>query len=432
MRDPRLILSSIAVAFAAMTAAAGAAEAQGRRMLVLIDASGSMTITRTDGTTRFDAAKTLARERIRTQAMAGLQSVAVFTFQNTGVTQRTAGFVAPNTALNVIEALELPDISAVTPLAGSMCDAIDALLAQGDVTTTRILQVSSDGEENATLATHPCFGPFSAINLEPFEAGSWQNKVYVKATNPGPGQSMIVRIDLFNPAPIIGFAALTRDVETGAPAVPHALALALDAQPPTLEEFFGAIARATGGELNDIDDDKPLPVVGDLDGDQCVDPADAILVVRAFGTVVPPGDGRFDFDGDGFVGFEDYVLFTAQITGTCGRPDNLVPMSPVRCTGSRNVLIQGRKIETSGTAIQVRGSCRITIRNSRIVAGGNALDIHGSAVVTVDDSVIAGVGNVAKLRGSAVLSARGTFFKGPIDLRGSWRVDDRGNNTWLP
>src|SRR5688572_27820830 len=96
--------------------AAGTAEAD-RTMVVVIDASGSMQTLRSDGQPRFDAAKTLAADRIMTAAMEaeGLGGVAVYTFNGSGITPQTAGFVSAFTASTVVAGLTVT--SDLTPLA---------------------------------------------------------------------------------------------------------------------------------------------------------------------------------------------------------------------------------------------------------------------------------------------------------------------------
>ncbi|HMG25057.1 MAG TPA: VWA domain-containing protein [Kofleriaceae bacterium] len=72
----------------ATVAGASAAHAD-RKMLVLIDASGSMSIQRADLQTRFDAAKARALDQIGVQAGLGLDAVAVYTFSDTTSTLQT-------------------------------------------------------------------------------------------------------------------------------------------------------------------------------------------------------------------------------------------------------------------------------------------------------------------------------------------------------
>src|SRR5215831_12351328 len=144
----RLFIGFTAVLATVVGASAAHAD---RQMLVLIDASGSMSTVRADSTTRFDAAKQRALDQIAVQASSGLD---LFTVGGGN-----------------------------TPLAGSMCAAIDTLAATG--ATTKILEVASDGEENFTPPADPCFGPFSTDPNPPYSAGSWENLVYNKVAGAG-------------------------------------------------------------------------------------------------------------------------------------------------------------------------------------------------------------------------------------------------------
>lgn len=432
MFNVRLLLTGLVVVIATLAAGSKDAHAQ-RRMLVLIDATGSMTLPRPGDVvnpTRFHAAKALASQRVLEQDALGLDGVAVYTFQDASATLRTVGgFVPTNDALIAIDGLDPLTVPfGVTPLAGSMCDAVDTLVTDGG--TVKILQVSSDGEENATPPAHPCFGPFSMSAMEPFTGGSWQNKVYMKAVG-----AVIVRIDLFNPAPIISFAAQAAiDPEGGGTAMQQQFAsiaaAAIDDHPPTLEEFFGALARATGGQLVVAHDEEPLPVFADMDGDRCVNRTDAILLARQFGKSVPAVDGKFDLNQDGVVGFADYQILLDHRTGACGAPDPYVLREPISCHGAQIITIDGKVIESTALAIDVRGACKVTIRNSLLVAGQDAIKIVGAGLVTVDNSIVVGEHGALVAVGATKLSAANTIFHGLRQTLGAFLYIDRGGNVW--
>ena len=432
MFNVRLLLTGLVVVIATLAAGSKDAHAQ-RRMLVLIDATGSMTLPRPGDVvnpTRFHAAKALATQRVLEQDALGLDGVAVYTFQDASATLRTpGGFVPTNDALTAIDGLDPNTVPfGITPLAGSMCDAVDTLVTDGGA--VKILQVSSDGEENATPPSHPCFGPFSSVSTEPFELGSWQNKVYVKAVG-----AVIVRIDLFNPAPIISLAAqAAADPEGGATASMQQFASiaasAIGDRPPTLEEFFGALARATGGQLVVAHDEEPLPVFADMDGDRCVNRTDAILLARQFGKSTPAVDGKFDLNQDGVIGFADYQILLDHRTPGCGAPDPYVLREPIACHGAQIVTIDGAVIESTALAVDARGACKVTIRNSLLVAGTDAIKIVGAALVTVDNSIIVGEHGALVAVGATKLSAANTIFHGLKQTVGAFLYVDRGGNVW--
>lgn len=431
----RLFIGLTAVVATAVGASAAHAD---RKMLVLIDASGSMSTVRADLTTRFAAAKARAASKIADQAALGLDAVAVYTFSDTTSTlQTTGGFVDPSTAITTVNGLDLFTVGGGnTPLAGAMCDAVDVLTATG--ATTKILEVASDGEENFTPATNPCFGPFSAISTPPYSAGSWQNLVYNKVNDSG----VQVQIDLFDPGPITGLMArlaasqdpegtLTAQVRAVSAFSMMSAAAATDG-PPTLSDFFTQIALVSGGRLTVIDDTVPgLPVAGDLTGNSCVDRSDALAVARAFGQSGSPQDIPFDLDLDGTVGFTDYAFVVSHFTpGGCGVADPYVARAPITCGPGRPVVITGAAIESGGITINAFPACQITIRNSLVVSGGNAINIVGAALVTIDNSILVGQNAVISSRGASLVIAKNSVFHGRRDVDGAFVLIDLGGNTF--
>jgi hypothetical protein len=426
------------IGFAAVLATvvgASAAHAD-RKMLVLLDASGSMSTVRADAETRFEAAKQRALDQIAVQAASGLNGVAVYTFSDTTSSLQTVGgFVDKNTAIATITGLDLFTAGGGnTPLAGAMCDAVDVLTATG--ATTKILEVASDGEENFTLSTNPCFGPFSTDSTPPYSAGSWQNLVFNKVA----GAGIAVQIDLFDPGPVTGFAALAAmadpegalTAQTRATGAFAAMAAAVGDGPPTLADFFTQIALVSGGRLTVIEDTVPsLPVVGDVTGDGCVDRRDALAVARAFGPAGTPQDNPFDLDLDGAVGFTEYSTVLTHFTpGGCGVADPYVARAPITCGAGRPVVITGAAIEADGITINAFPACQITIKNSLVVSGQNAINIVGAAVVTVDNSILVGQNAVISSRGASLVIARNSVFHGRRDVDGAFALIDLGGNTF--
>jgi hypothetical protein len=411
-------------------------------MLVLIDASGSMTASRDNsdgnGANRFEAAKSLSRRRVLEQADPDQSLVvAVYTFHDDVLLRRYTGtdvdaFVDVNTARNAIRNLGDADIGTNTPLAGALCVAGDTLHVP-ETTDVEILQVSSDGEENATPGTHSCWGTPGTCNLATMECTppeSWQARVLGHLTGTS---AAIVKVDLFNTAPIVG-ATLPLSIPDPERILDSQTRMrALTASSSTaltpLQEFFTVLTRATGGTLNIIHDDEPLPVSGDLSGDRCVDRADAILVARQFGPLMLPADGKYDLNLDRTVDFADYLLQASRITPTCG-PDPYVPRVPVVCDAPRQIVIDGQSIESGAITIDVRSACQIVIKNSLIVSGQNAITIVGSAVVKVDNSIIVGQNALLGTRGTIILSAANSVFHGRLSTNGALNYIDRGGNIF--
>lgn len=451
MKNDRILLTCIAVVLATITAASTPARAapEVRRMVVLIDASGSMSATRKNpdsrGKTRFEAAISLATDHVNEYTDATNPDldykVAVYIFHDSVTLipvkkiHGLDGFIDSGLALDEIEALTLADLGDSTPLAGAMCEA--GKILRSVTADKRILAVSSDGEENSTPKGNDCQGPTGTLipNSDPplFDpTDSWQNKV----TNNLSTGTFIVQVDLFNSKPIL-FAppapsapdpegSLTSQARSSA-----TTALASSGLTPLeeLEEFFKGLTQATGGRLNVILDNEPLPLFGDLNGDRCVDHSDAILVAKAFGPIVPPVDGKFDLNLDRTVDFADYLIQLSRVMPTCG-PDPYVPRAPVVCKGAKRIVIDGQSIENGGVTIDARGSCEITIKNSLIVSGQNAITIVGSALVTVDKSIIVGQNAVIMQHGAGVLSAANTIFHGKTQIQGPFQYIDRGGNVF--
>jgi hypothetical protein len=454
MMNPKVLLATLMMALTASVGAAGTAEAQERYMVVLVDASGSMTeIRASDGKSRFQAATERSDMWINYYAMnGGLDGVAVYAFNGTTATLHTgsaptpgnpaAPFVDVNVARAAVMGLSTTQPPAgLTPLAGSMCEVLDTLIGMQAGDPTRILQVSSDGLENNTPLGNPCQGPESEIDFPPYTSSpvpSWQHLVYSKATNPPGNLPSIIQVDLFDYEEITGpsfaFSSMVPKMVGGELVAPRAMlkssASATLAAAPTLRQFFGALTQATGGALTVIEDTKPVPVIGDLDGDQCIDPNDTFQILTRFGKRTPEVDAKYDLDLDGIITYDDYAILASNITGTCGEPDDQVATQPIVCRGSRSILIENAAIETPGIGLDVVGSCRVTIRNSRIVSGSTAIRIRGAATVVVDDSIVGGMNAVLGLTGAAALSAGTTYFKGEKILVGAYGYIDRGGNTW--
>jgi hypothetical protein len=433
MNNIRMWSITVAAVLITLLGSSTVAQAQVRRMLVLIDASGSMNIARPQDplfTTRFEAAKDLAKRRIVAQSRLRIQSFAVYTFSGSTTTQHTAGFVELNEALATINGLDLFTVGGgVTPLAGSVCDAVDALVAATPgVNDTRVLQLSSDGEENSTPPGHQCAGPASADAAAPYTPGSWHNKVlaYVKA------HDVSTYIDLFDNSQV-SFTGTPRASDPDAMATARlARAGANLTAAPTLSEFFTTLAVETGGRLEVVSDQQAaLPVFADFNGNACVDRSDALLVARAIGRTGEPQGNPLDLDADGVVGFADYALAVSSFTaGGCGTAEPYVARAPVTCTSSQPVVIDGQVLEGSGITINATSLCRITIRNSLIVSGQSAINVQGTAILTVDNSIVVGEGAWLTARGSTALSAANSVFHGARTTQGAFVFSDRGGNTF--
>ena len=442
MRDIRkLLFGIIGLALATGSAAAD------RTMVVLIDASGSMTTIRpSDSKTRFNKAKEEAYSRVGSvQSNGGLSGVAVYVFHGTGITQHTTGgvgpfgaFVSPADAQDII-LNHLTVTSDLTPLAGSLCDTIDIARHSGTpgVTAMRFLEVYSDGGENNTDPMDQCCGLYNngckySGTPWPYDNDSWQGKVNQRATNGTAAEPV-------PPAPLVTIDPnLFYNVSNVAGSInPEAAALAKYGRPATSQlslvsdaTFFADLAAATGGYFRAIADNAPLPVLGDMDGDSDVDRDDAILLARRFGT---PLGQPFDLNPNGTIGFTDYAILLSQFGAGSGTPvpDPYVQAQTVSCMGdATEVVIDGKVIEDGGITITANEKCHVIIRNSLIVSGGVAIRAHGGARLTVDNSIIVGESAWISGNGSTTLSAANSVFHGAEQVSGKLKITNRGPNVF--
>jgi hypothetical protein len=402
-----------------------------RKLIVLIDLTGSMTAIRPGdliNPNRFEAAKSTARDDLI--ALAGdpilsLTGVRVFVFHNNGITEQIPpnpdpvteenpdpdgdGWFAPDPVRRLIGGL--PGPTGLTPLAGSMCDAADQF-AGLPVDTAKTLATYSDGGENNTSPLNTCFD---------LDTATWQTKVQNHLLNAGVAFNGVLFTD------VSSLAAPSRTDPEAAELTKLGRAPAPALSGLSDEEFFASLAMATGGTLRVIRDDKPVPVFADVSGDSAVDRTDAILLARQFGQ---PADPKFDLNNDGVIDFNDYRIVVSRLGVGGGQPDPYVSREPVVCNTSDRVVIDGQAIESAGITIAAHGACRVTIKNSLIVSGQSAITIVGAAQVTVDNSIIVGEDTVITLRGVARLSAANSIFHGKTDVRGQIKLTDRGGNLF--
>ncbi len=412
-------------------------QAQPKRLLVLVDATGSMTQPCTgeppacQGQTRFVLAQQLAVGYIGTQAGSsqGLRDVAVFTFAGgQGLQLRTMGFVSPGQAIAAINGLTVTPFN--TPLANSMCRSVDFLVADNDASFPHKFAFFTDGGENSS--TGECSGPYTRtdppFNEPPYQGGSWHNQVYLKITN----APLNVEVDTFF-FTTVSFAAVKPSKgiqEQGA--LPRAASCSPGQACIQISDsqFFADLSRDTGGIFMEIQDDDPLPLFGDVDSDGCISRADALLVARQFGRAP---DRQFDVDDDGVIGFRDYDFVASRIGQGCLAPpaDPFVASGPLVCPANGGTLtIEGKAVTGSSFAVTGGHSCRIVIKNSLIVGDLAAISMNGNNRVTVDNSIVVGNG-VIGVNGFTVLSAANTIFHGAkLPPTGAMEWVDRGGNTW--
>lgn len=328
------------------------AEGTGGHMIILIDASGSMNRDRlevSDGgaTTRFDAAKELSLERIDwAKTTHSVSKVAIATFVGSWMSYVDSDapvFYNIDDAKDKVKALEHPETITVegaeertfidivssllsgqsnngnideeeyqrirksydptqhTPLAGSICDAVDELVLNSPRGSNRVIQLSSDGGENSTPITHQCFGPSSSTPVDPYDSGSWHNNVFEKVAN---NPSITAYIDVFDSSYISGASSgISSPSSIG----------------PNFHDFMADLAERSGGEFRIIFDEEPLPIRGDINKDYILDIFDIVELDLHVGFPAIAAEPGCDLNADLFVDEQDRSILESIVL------DNLAP-----------------------------------------------------------------------------------------------------------
>jgi hypothetical protein len=322
----------LTVATALVGAAATTARAD-EHVLVLLDTTGSMQLASVPGRTRFDVAK----ERIS----AFLDTVpsqptryALWFFEGTTYTP-IYDFTDMPTAAQVKAAVLAAGTGGITPLAHSVCAAVDELInyLPAELHTKRIY-MATDGEENASPAGDQCFGPNSAGVYPMLTAWSWQWKVRNKACTgsadtpgvcsggvPGGGITLIVDVDhLFDYVPLRLKSSSLETAYAGGKLTAVASAASTPAPANADAAFFGGISQETRGRYQAITPSTPpaqaTPEPGDANLDGCVDIRDRALVLQQYGTA-----GSADFNRDGIVNIFDLQTVLRNFGAGC----NVIP-----------------------------------------------------------------------------------------------------------
>ena len=208
-------------------------------MVVVLDRSGSMRTVRAEtGNTRCQDAITLAGSRVNEFFNNHSNGkVAIWTFAGLGHSELT-GFVDKTTAFNALQGLNPTGCSGSTPLADALCEAASALVESG--ADTKIIQLSSDGDENSSLGR--CAGPASVSDTAPYDDESWHQKVWNLVVG-----FAIVNVDFFGTVQFQEF-----DSETGTFNATNAV---------PIMEFLQNLAFSSDGSYVQVgDSEPPVPV----------------------------------------------------------------------------------------------------------------------------------------------------------------------------
>ncbi|ATB37946.1 hypothetical protein CYFUS_003372 [Cystobacter fuscus] len=310
-------LQLLAVAVFTLVMQAGEALAQPpplpveQHSIIVVDRSGSMSAVRTDGQTRFQAAILNAKEYVNL-SLAIPHYFAVWSFEGSTYIKEQ-GFASATTTIATLNKLSVG--VGVTPLAYTVCDAIDALFTYRTDLGNRakkVVKLVSDGEENSTPSGTQCYGPSSALENPPYTTNSWEWKVYNKfatrnANTPPPAGAFFPAV--LNVTVLSGYITF-RGESTSAPEYSPAGQAMAPSSASTLANYYSflqALAQNSGGVYTQIVDSQPTPVVGDTNKDFCVDNTDYSEVLANYGATVPPGNPAADFNNDKVVDYYDYT-----------------------------------------------------------------------------------------------------------------------------
>jgi hypothetical protein len=323
IESKRRSLTQAAVALACVGGLWSGTAVADEHVLILLDRTGSMGSTSVPGLTRLQVAK--ARIDGYLQIVPSVTTkYALWTFDNSGPTQ-IFNFADNRTPAQISAAVNAVTLGGNTPLAGSVCAAVDALInyLPNQLHTKRIYLVT-DGDENSTPSLNECYGSWSVGAWPNLDTNSWQAKVRNKActgspTAAGPcgvfpppyppGLTLIADIDFLfeDNIPFQGdFEGREPDDAEKTVTVPYRAA----ASAANEVAFFNGLATATKGRYAAVTQKTPssqaTPLPGDANLDGCVNVADRTKVLSEYGTrVSPPGTGS-DFNRNGTVDQGDY------------------------------------------------------------------------------------------------------------------------------
>ncbi|WNG51248.1 VWA domain-containing protein [Archangium minus] len=280
--------------------------------IIVVDRSGSMTAVRSDGQTRFKVAIQNAKDYVNLPLNIP-HFFAVWTFEGSSYIKEQ-GFASATTTIATLNRLTVG--TGLTPLAYTVCDAIDALFTyRPDLgnKAKKVVKLVSDGEENNTPVGTQCYGPSSTLDAPPYTTNSWEWKVYNKfatrnPNTPPPAGAFFPAV--LNVTVLSGYISLW-NMSASAPEYSPAGQVMTPRSMSTMANYFTflkTLAQNSGGSYTEIVDSKPAPVFGDTNQDFCVDNTDYSEVLANYGATVPPGNPAADFNNDKVIDYYDYTI----------------------------------------------------------------------------------------------------------------------------
>ncbi|MCY1083138.1 dockerin type I domain-containing protein [Archangium lansingense] len=326
VRSPRFahVLVALLVTLSLQSREAAAEPFDEEHIIILLDRSGSMQATRSDGQSRFFEA--IRRARIYVGKPKALPTeYSVWSFEGSASTQES-GFGDAGSTTGVLNGLQVGN--GVTPLAKAVCDAVDVLLNhKPGVNASKRLYLVSDGEENSTPLDSPCYGPSSVGTYPNLTMDSWQWKVrnMLKTGDPlredNSDYALVFDVDVFDNYVSLrsGSSPVYEVSYEGKGLVTTASLL-----PASYLAFLRGVATDSGGTFTTVPDSGPAPIPGDTNQDNCVNATDFYHVLNNFGRPVPPASPTADLNRDGVVNYSDYsIVVNNQGAGCSSGPAHL-------------------------------------------------------------------------------------------------------------
>jgi hypothetical protein len=103
-----------------------------------------------------------------------------------------------------------------------------------------------------------------------------------------------------------------------------------------------------------------------------------------YGFVEPlsPGQHTVHIASSSGCGVTEDVTYSLNVQGTVG--------TPISCSGTQQLNLNGADIQTTGVALTVSGGCSVNITNSTLWGGTSGIVIHDQGHVIINGSVVGG------------------------------------------
>lgn len=236
-----------------------------------------------------------------------------------------------------------------TPLAGTLCDAVDRLkdyengktMVDPGTGATRAVRIErriflvTDGLENATLDTNGCWGPPAETNVvyPNYDFGSWQWKVLNKLKTGNANTPSTAPFEYILDVEHILTSFIT-SLDPAAQAREAAFSEGLGSQfqaglipYSTVEDdvnLLRGLATQSGGVYTQLAPDPQgvvsFKIAGDANDNGCVDLDDYDIFASVYGWQVSmsvPATIQADFNHDGWVDDDDYMLIIQHWAEGC-------------------------------------------------------------------------------------------------------------------